>query len=76
MRFLTLGLLLLMAQDRREVLVDLESFDQQIATLSTQVAALETRTATLEAERLANAAALAEAEGALAARRAATGDRL
>lgn len=76
MRIVTLGLLLLMAQDRREVLADLESFDQQIATLSTQVDALETRTATLEAERQANAAALAEAEAAVAARRSATAGRL
>lgn len=69
MRGLALGLLLLLAQDRRAILGELESFDLQIATLELQVAALDARMTTLEAERASSDALLARADAELDARR-------
>jgi murein DD-endopeptidase MepM/ murein hydrolase activator NlpD len=64
-----LGLVVLMAQDRRQILGEIEAFDTQILTLTQQAEALDSRQGTLAAERDANAALLTTAESALSARR-------
>jgi septal ring factor EnvC (AmiA/AmiB activator) len=71
-----MGLALLVAQDRRQILDELQGYDEQIGTLAQQVDALDTRAGTVETERKGHAEALAKAEADLAARRAETSHRL
>lgn len=70
------GLALLMGQERRMVLAELESIDLQAAAVSEQVTSLDARKATIELERSRNAEALARADATLAERRKDTAQRL
>lgn len=73
---ITLGLVLLMAQERRMVLAELESIEIQAAAVTEQVTTLDERKAVMEAERARNAEVLARAETELTARRAETKRRV
>ncbi|MDP2306392.1 MAG: M23 family metallopeptidase [Pseudomonadota bacterium] len=76
MSLVSLGLLVLLGQDRPLVLADLEAIDIQVASLNGQVEALDLRAAAVEAERATHQVALDAAEAALAARREGIAQRL
>ncbi len=76
MSLVALGLLVLLGQDRPQVLADLEAIDLQVDALSAQVEALDARAASVEAERSVHQAALDEAAATLAARRVGTAARM
>ncbi len=60
-----LGLALLVGQDRRQLLGELETFDTQVAGASQELAQLETRGTALEAERVGHAKGLVDSEADL-----------
>lgn len=70
------GILLLLGQDRPQILANLESIDLQVASLQQEIAALETRAAAVDAERAVQQTELDAAEAVLAVRRAGTSERL
>lgn len=76
MSVVALGLMVLLGQDRPQVLADLESIELQMASLHAQVEALDTRAAAVEAERAAHQGALDAAEVTLATRRTGIAQRL
>lgn len=76
MSFVTLGLLVLLGQDRPLLLADLELIELEMASLGGQVEALDARAATVEAERAEHQGALDAAEATLAVRRVGIAQRL
>lgn len=76
MRLLLLGLWLAVAQDQRRLLAEVEAFDTQIEALDAQVASLEARAMEMHAAEATHRAKLAEADAALATRRAGTAGRV